>query len=135
MCRGAAEKPSTDLRRPCGPSPGSATALLAHACTMRSLRCSSLHPDLGHLDRRISRRRFSAAPLAVLDRFEDRAALAAAVLERHRLGAEEGDDLGIPGAAVRAAGIRTRRVRLLWWGQISSLRGCAAFRRCARLWR
>src|ERR1700681_2561616 len=61
--RGAAEKPSTELRRPCGPSPGSATALLAHACTMHSLRCSSLHPDLGHLDRRISRRRFSAAPL------------------------------------------------------------------------
>src|SRR5258708_8716694 len=29
--RGAAEKPSTDLRRPCGPDPGSATALLAHA--------------------------------------------------------------------------------------------------------
>jgi hypothetical protein len=25
---------------------------------MRSLRCSSLHPDLGHLDRRISRRGF-----------------------------------------------------------------------------
>src|SRR5260370_40363015 len=49
---------STDLRRPCGPSPGSATALLAHACPMRSLRCSSLHPDLGHLDRRISRRGF-----------------------------------------------------------------------------
>jgi hypothetical protein len=31
---------------------------------MRSLRCSSLHPDLGHLDRRISRRWFSAAPLS-----------------------------------------------------------------------
>src|SRR5450759_704001 len=61
--RGAAEKPSTELRRPCGPSPGSATALLAPACTMHSLRCSSLHPDLSHLDRRISRRRFSAAPL------------------------------------------------------------------------
>src|SRR5258708_39601323 len=29
--RGAAEKPSADLRRPCGPSPGSATALLADA--------------------------------------------------------------------------------------------------------
>src|SRR4029077_11034109 len=26
--RGTAEKPSTDLRRPCGPSPGSASALL-----------------------------------------------------------------------------------------------------------
>src|ERR1700674_1718244 len=62
--RGAAEKPSTDLRRPCGPSPGSAPALLAHACTMHSLRCSSLHPDLDHLDRRISRRGFSAGPLA-----------------------------------------------------------------------
>src|ERR1700686_4468307 len=64
--RGAAEKPSTALRRPSGPSPGSATALLAYACTMRSLCCSSLHPDLGHLDRRISRRRFSAAPLSDL---------------------------------------------------------------------
>jgi hypothetical protein len=31
---------------------------------MRSLRCSSLHPDLGHLDRRISRRGFSAPPLS-----------------------------------------------------------------------
>jgi len=30
---------------------------------MRSLRCSSLHPDLGHLDRRISRRGFPAGPL------------------------------------------------------------------------
>jgi len=30
---------------------------------MRSLRCSSLHPDLGHLDRRISRRGLPAAPL------------------------------------------------------------------------
>src|SRR5450759_2782962 len=29
--RGATGKPSTDLRRPCGPSPGSAPALLAHA--------------------------------------------------------------------------------------------------------
>src|ERR1700681_3890538 len=34
---------------------------------MRSLRCSSLHPDLGHLDRPTSRRRFSAAPLEVFD--------------------------------------------------------------------
>src|SRR6202140_5867906 len=67
--RGAAEKPSTELRRPGGPSPGSATALLAYACTTRSLRCSSLHPDLGHLDRRISRRRFSAAPLGALQEF------------------------------------------------------------------
>src|SRR5579864_5566727 len=33
---------------------------------MRSLRCSSLHPDLDHLDRRISRRGFSAVPLARL---------------------------------------------------------------------
>jgi protein-tyrosine phosphatase len=31
---------------------------------MRSLRCSSLRPDLGHLDRRISRRGFPAVPLA-----------------------------------------------------------------------
>src|SRR5216683_2749847 len=61
------ETPSTDLRRPCGPSPGSATALLAHAFTMRSLRCSSLHPDLGHLDRRTSRRRISGrAPAWVI---------------------------------------------------------------------
>src|SRR2546428_177114 len=30
---------------------------------MRSLRSSSLHPNLGHLDRRISRRGFAAAPL------------------------------------------------------------------------
>ncbi len=30
---------------------------------MRSLRCSALRPDLGHLDRRISRRGFSAEPL------------------------------------------------------------------------
>jgi len=30
---------------------------------MRSLRCSSLRPDLGHLDRRISRRGLSAVPL------------------------------------------------------------------------
>ncbi|TMC07627.1 MAG: 30S ribosomal protein S21 [Chloroflexi bacterium] len=29
---------------------------------MRSLRCSELHPHLGHLDRRISRRALSAAP-------------------------------------------------------------------------
>src|SRR5438046_9315339 len=31
---------------------------------MRSLRCSSLRPDSGHLDRPISRRRFSAVALA-----------------------------------------------------------------------
>jgi hypothetical protein len=31
---------------------------------MRSLRCSSLRPHLGHLDRRISRRGFPAVPLA-----------------------------------------------------------------------
>jgi len=30
---------------------------------MRALRCSELRPDLDHLDRRISRRGFSAAPL------------------------------------------------------------------------
>src|SRR5258706_7178099 len=59
----AAEKPSTDLRCPCGPSPGSAPVLLAHAYTMHSLRCSSLQPDLSHLDHRISRRGFPAAPL------------------------------------------------------------------------
>src|ERR1700674_3104565 len=34
------ETPSTDLRRPCGPSPGSATALLAHAST-RCARCAA----------------------------------------------------------------------------------------------
>src|SRR5258708_34833957 len=58
------EKPSTELRRPCGPSSGSAPPLLTYACSMRSLGCSSLHPNLGHLDRRISRRRFPAAALA-----------------------------------------------------------------------
>src|SRR6266536_5720055 len=31
--RGAPEKPATDLRRPCGPSPGSAPPLLAHEST------------------------------------------------------------------------------------------------------
>src|SRR5438477_12399602 len=57
-------RPATDLRRPCGRSAGSAPALLAHACRMRSLRCSELHPNLSHLDRRISRRGLSAeAPL------------------------------------------------------------------------
>jgi hypothetical protein len=31
---------------------------------MRSLRCSALHPNLGHLDRRISRRGFLAGSQA-----------------------------------------------------------------------
>src|SRR5438552_18755690 len=76
--RGAAENASPDLRRPCGPLPPALRAgtpvvvLLAHAIDlMRSLRCSEL--PLGSplrssgrrpLDRRISRRRFPAAPLA-----------------------------------------------------------------------
>src|SRR5213082_3007538 len=55
-------RPATDLRRPCGRSSGSAPPLLAHACRMRSLRCSELHPNIDHLDRRISRRGFSAEP-------------------------------------------------------------------------
>jgi hypothetical protein len=32
---------------------------------MRSLRCSELHPNLDHLDRRISRRGFSSEPRGV----------------------------------------------------------------------
>src|ERR1700694_2738425 len=63
------EKPSMDLRRPCGPSSRSAPALLAYEWMMRSLRCSSLssgvpvaQPREGPLDHRISRRGFPAAP-------------------------------------------------------------------------
>src|SRR6266581_3162929 len=42
----------------------SSCAARSRSSPMRSLRCSELHPNLGHLDRRISRRRFPAAPLA-----------------------------------------------------------------------
>jgi len=58
------EKPSPDLRRPMRPICGlSSCAARSRSSPMRSLRCSELHPHLGHLDRRISRRGFPAAPL------------------------------------------------------------------------
>jgi murein DD-endopeptidase MepM/ murein hydrolase activator NlpD len=58
--RSPAERPSTELRRPCGRSAGSAPALLAYACPMRSLRSRSIlwGPRAVRgvsLDRRISR--------------------------------------------------------------------------------
>ena len=73
--------------------------------------------------------------LVVLDRFEQRAALAAAVLKRHRLGPEERDDLGVALRAVRAArlgaGLRVS-ASFACWSQTSSPRARAASRRCAR---
>src|SRR6266566_8882718 len=41
---------ATDLRRPCTPSPGLASAVLAHPPRVGSLRSSAPPPDLGHLD-------------------------------------------------------------------------------------
>src|SRR5689334_5540429 len=40
-------------------------AARSRSSPMRSLRCSEFHPHLGHLDRRISRHQFSAAPRPV----------------------------------------------------------------------
>src|SRR5205807_8144509 len=40
---------STDLRRPCAPSGGRASAALAHPLLMGSLRSSAPDPHLGHL--------------------------------------------------------------------------------------
>src|SRR5262249_12357180 len=39
--RGAAEKPDPDLGGLCGPSAASPSALLAHVCRIRLLRCSA----------------------------------------------------------------------------------------------
>src|SRR5712692_10010369 len=83
--------------------------------------------------------------LVVLDGFEDGAAAAAFVLQGHRLSAEEGDDLGVAGAAVSAArsnlpplfGGRARergRLSFLSLRQISSPRDHGAWRRCPRRW-
>src|SRR6266851_4465070 len=79
----------------------------ARSCSrqMHSLRCSELHPHLGHLDRRISRRGPSAAPLTAPEggrlggRFEARGL--------HQLGGllESGRDLG---RVVRVAAERHR---------------------------
>src|SRR5437588_1647071 len=68
--------------------------------------------------------------LAVLDRFEDGAAFAAAVLKGHRLGPKERDDLSIPGAAVRAAGVSSRFASRWWAARTSSPLSHAAWRMC-----
>src|SRR5438128_85634 len=68
----------------------------------------------------------------VLDRFEESAASAAPVLERHRLRAEERDDLGVPRLAVRAGRLSSRLVWPRWAARTSSPRGPAACRTCAR---
>src|SRR2546421_2081134 len=70
--------------------------------------------------------------LAVLDGFEDGAALAAAVLKRHRLRPEQGDHLSVPRRAVRAAGVRSRLVSRRWAARTSSPPGHAACRKCGR---
>src|SRR5215831_16860696 len=41
---------STDLWRPCTPSRGRTSAVLAHPCRMGSLRSSASDHDLGYLD-------------------------------------------------------------------------------------
>src|SRR5258708_8051067 len=61
--RGAAEKPSTDLRRPCGPDPGSATALLAHAYGDALAPLLVASPGSGPPGSPNLSPRFSAAPL------------------------------------------------------------------------
>src|SRR5919109_4535256 len=71
---------------------------------------------------------FAMDALVVLDRFEHRAALAAAVLKRHGLRAEQRDDIGVARAAVRAARLRPRfaSVRTFF------LRGHATCQTCGR---
>src|SRR6266446_869656 len=92
------EDASADLRRPCGPSSGSASALLTRESTMRSLRCSSLHPNLNRLDRRISRRGSTAR--AFLHLGMDHARV---VAEMHRVRAHRVDlhQRALPVTAVR----------------------------------
>src|SRR2546429_5430236 len=72
--------------------------------------------------------------LLVLDRFEDGAAFAAAVLKGHRLGAKERYDFSVSAAAVRAARISSRpRFRFVsrrWAARTSSPPGHAAWRTC-----
>src|SRR6267378_3954180 len=72
--------------------------------------------------------------LLVLDRFEDGAAFAAAVLKGHRLGAKERYHFSVSGAAVRAPRISSRpRFRFVlrrWAARTSSPPGHAAWRTC-----
>src|SRR5207245_8014941 len=69
-------------------------------------------------------------PSVVLDGFEDGAALATAVLKRHRLRPEQGDHLSVPRRAVRAAGVRSRLVSRRWAARTSSPLSHAAWRMC-----
>ncbi len=71
----------------------------------------------------------------VLDRFEQRAAFAAAVLEGHRLRAEERDHLGVTRAAVWALRQGAWLRLLSTERQTASPRGLEAWRRCPHRWR
>jgi len=61
VIRAPAEKGVVGSSAPMRPICGfSSCAARSRSSAMRSLRCSELHPHLGHLDRRTSRRGFSA---------------------------------------------------------------------------
>src|SRR5467141_3277718 len=78
--RGPAENPSADLRRPCGPSSGLASALLAHASTDALAALLGASPESGppgspNLSPRVSGRASVTFDQAGQDRVDERGVL------------------------------------------------------------